>query len=1411
MSLASIRGPSLAADPDTIKVTVLAGEQAGLEYIALGKDGEFRLASDDGPLPAAVVEKIGQRFTKIRAGLADMKIQPACTFPLTVRILGGRAAYNEAAGSKASILSFTLDFDRDFELLDRAVASTMVLGCSEPPPQWAWLVDGLLGSVIAANMTKVDQFQMNASTAAAIKSEARGAPGGPSAPRGGLSVAPSARGAPGGGLLDRAASIGAASMRKILPRWGAGEAGAGEPSSPKAHEAGASRAGRAPSVTAGVSGRAAAPTDGGAGPPLSPGRAGRASSGVLGHVNAGSDSRNPTHHGASKQGQAKAQKKAQEAAQSPLHSILAGPSPKNRANYRMFTTSFVSFLAAMHPKIFPLEVLKHAHSQIGGVEKPKRDREYWQSVGRLVPNKKRTALPELEREWRQWVEGRVDGRTRGIAWVFSHAFRLMGAYPGKIALSFAGLACQLAMQALLILSFARVVDAALEKKEGELRKYVILLAVFGLASVIGSHCYAYIQSSVVTNTLRDLQVTMMRHLLAMPDSYLRDADEGSLLSYFANDINALEPTLASVFRVVQASATFALQVALMFSLDPKIAPVVIVIQFAIIVSQRAHNLGVAKASGDKQKSLSGVMSVVKEVVLGVTVIRDYGMADKAVKQFEESLTASTEANFRLRMHSMLYVTAIICFNQCLQGATLSVLGYLALNDSISKGQVSAIYLNVTTLGSASATIVNMVPDITKGSGPLQRICAFMMIPEDEEIVQVERQSALDHFFKEKQMRASRRKDGPVEAGDSGRGARAAPGAGAGAGEGVDVGPANDPLLGPGEERAPPRTITGYLKGRGARGEAKAEVTEVPGVLGAAEEVQPIECSDVGFAYRSFDSRLVVHHLSLTIRPRTSVCIVGGSGCGKSTLLGILMRNYRPTRGHIAYGGLRLHEIPRAAWKRHVRVVQQSAFIFADSVRTNIAIGRPGASEEEVVRAAQLAQVHDVIQELPEGYDTQISMKSLSGGQKQRISIARALISDPKILILDECTSALDAETERRINAMIEEASKRMTVIQVTHRLAAAEKCDEVIVLDKGRIVERGKYEELAKAGGAFARLLAHEDEFEEPIGPARTLEQLAAAICKFRPFREGDAASIEALAKCSTVEMYKAGDRVSSQETPATRLDLVISGVLAKERVCPDGRREPLGTIKQGEHTDEANLLLQSEEEAPMIAALAAAIGQAPAEQRDEHGNPAPAHRRQPWNHFNVNASTDCRVLRIPLQAVNEYLRSLPRERLLAIFPHLGDNRRALFNWKRGRQALEMGHGGRQRRFGTARPYGPRAVPAEPGEPPKPDRPSAPALEQGEPDTRPREAPGEGPAPPLPPAAPPDAPPPPPPPPPARRTESLKPQPPAEPPAEPPDPATQAEAGAAEGAAEERFNAAEPAVDDAALASARVEILALLR
>lgn len=228
---------------------------------------------------------------------------------------------------------------------------------------------------------------------------------------------------------------------------------------------------------------------------------------------------------------------------------------------------------------------------------------------------------------------------------------------------------------------------------------------------------------------------------------------------------------------------------------------------------------------------------------------------------------------------------------------------------------------------------------------------------------------------------------------------------------------------------------------------------------------------VDFAY---DDEKVLDRIDLAVRKGEMVALVGASGSGKTTLANLVPRFYDPTAGRVAIDGRDLREVTLASLRRQIGLVTQETVLFSDTVRNNIAYGRPEVPFERIVAAARAAQAHEFIEALPERYDTQVGEGGarLSMGQRQRLTIARAILKDPPILILDEATSALDSESESLVQAALDELMKGRTSIVIAHRLATVRRADRIVVLDRGRIVEEGDHRTLLERGGIYARLHA---------------------------------------------------------------------------------------------------------------------------------------------------------------------------------------------------------------------------------------------------------------------------------------------------------------------------------------------------
>ncbi|MDX2452239.1 ABC transporter ATP-binding protein [Desulfosarcina sp.] len=255
-----------------------------------------------------------------------------------------------------------------------------------------------------------------------------------------------------------------------------------------------------------------------------------------------------------------------------------------------------------------------------------------------------------------------------------------------------------------------------------------------------------------------------------------------------------------------------------------------------------------------------------------------------------------------------------------------------------------------------------------------------------------------------------------------------------------------------------------------------EVKDAPDAIGLPVIQGKLVFDQVHFKYGSGNP--VLHSVSFTMAPGEVVALVGPSGAGKTSIANLICRFYDPVKGHVSVDGYNLRNIKLTSLRRQVAVVLQDSFLFNNTVAENLHYGKPDATKHELIAATRAANAHDFIMQLPDGYDTEVGERGvkLSGGQKQRLALARAILADPRILILDEATSSVDAEAEYLIQQALDRVLEGRTALVIAHRLSTIRNADKIIVLDRGRIAEGGNHQELMQRGGLYSQLYQRQME-----------------------------------------------------------------------------------------------------------------------------------------------------------------------------------------------------------------------------------------------------------------------------------------------------------------------------------------------
>ncbi|HEV2863324.1 MAG TPA: ATP-binding cassette domain-containing protein [Pyrinomonadaceae bacterium] len=350
------------------------------------------------------------------------------------------------------------------------------------------------------------------------------------------------------------------------------------------------------------------------------------------------------------------------------------------------------------------------------------------------------------------------------------------------------------------------------------------------------------------------------------------------------------------------------------------------------------------------------------------------------------------------------------------------------------------------------------------------------------------------------------------------------------------------------------------------------VAEPPGARPLPQLSEAVRFEDVSFGYAPAQTNLT--NVSMELPAGSRVAFVGHSGCGKSTSLNLILRFYDPQAGRVTLDGVDLREAQLDSLYRQVGVVFQESFLFDLSIRENIRLGKPGATDSEVERAARAAELHDIVLRMPDGYETRVGERGgrLSGGQRQRVAIARALIRDPALLLLDEATSALDPTTEAAVNETLERVSAGRTVVSVTHRLKSVAGFDRIFVFKDGRLVERGTHEELLRQAGVYAGM------WRRQTGTALTedgdLRVTDIGMLREMPlFEHLDESYLRDISRMFITERVPAGRTVIEEGDEGNRFYIIVRGTVAVMAAGAADATHHVATLDDGDYFGEISLV----------------------------------------------------------------------------------------------------------------------------------------------------------------------------------------------------------------------------------------------
>ena len=541
----------------------------------------------------------------------------------------------------------------------------------------------------------------------------------------------------------------------------------------------------------------------------------------------------------------------------------------------------------------------------------------------------------------------------------------------------------------------------------------ILLLIAGLAGY-----FRYQMRRILVGASRgfeyDLRNDFFAHLERLPMSFFQQNRTGDLMSRATNDLSSVRMMVGpAVMYLANTMITAVVSLFLMFSLDVRLTLIVLIPLPIVSIAVRMFGAAIHKTFEEVQEKLSDMSAVVQESLTGVRVVRAYRQEQSEIDRFRESNNEYLRHNRRLsRLQGAFFPTMSLFL-----GISALLALWLGSRDvmggRITIGELVAFNAYLAQLAWPMIAFGWVTNNIERGMASWKRMLVIMdTVPDVRD-------------------------------------------------EQGGLGPPS------------PEATAGLARARTDRARATAEIRDWGLEQSRVSRVQgAIEFRNLSFLY---GTREVLSNVSFLVRAGQTVAIVGATGSGKTTLVNLLPRLHNPPRGTVFIDGRDVRDIPLNELRGLIGFVPQEPFLFSDTLADNVALGVPAVRHEQPARieaAATVAQLDKDIRDFPQGYETMVGERgiTLSGGQKQRTAIARAVVTDPRILILDDALSAVDTYTEEEILSRLRSVMKERTAIIISHRISTVRDADQIVVLDAGRVVEKGKHDELIRRGGVYAEL-----------------------------------------------------------------------------------------------------------------------------------------------------------------------------------------------------------------------------------------------------------------------------------------------------------------------------------------------------